>query len=71
MMRGLRREDLYEYERLMSVQVTAGTSPSLLQPPVADGAGRPDAWRAATRVRLGADNDRLVVDLVCGDLGCG
>jgi len=54
---------------LLFVQVTAAASPSPLQPPVADGAGRPDAWRAATRVRLGADNERLVVDLVCGDLG--
>jgi hypothetical protein len=53
----------------MTVPVTAGASSSPLQPPVADGAGRPDAWRAATRVRRGADNDRLVVDLVCGDLG--
>jgi putative ABC transport system ATP-binding protein len=53
MMCGLPREDLHECKRLMSVQVTAGTSPSPLQPPVAAGGGRLDALRAAPAARFG------------------
>jgi hypothetical protein len=69
MMCGLPREDFRECERLMSVPVTAAASSLPLQPPVADGAGRLDAWRAGTRVWLGADIERLVGELVRGDLG--
>jgi hypothetical protein len=53
----------------MSVQVTAGTSPSLLQPPVAAGGGRLDALRAAPAARFGADSERLASELLRGDLG--
>ena len=71
MMCELQREDLRECERLMSVQVTAGASSWPLQRTVAHGAGRLDAWRATARVRLGTDDDRLVGELVRGDLGGG
>jgi hypothetical protein len=69
MMCGLPREDAWECERLMSVQLMAGAISPSLRPVAADGGGRPQAWRATATARLGAYDDRLVSEFVRGDLG--
>jgi hypothetical protein len=53
----------------MSVPVTAGGSQSPLRPTVADGAALRDDGRPLITARLRADNERLVGELVRGDLG--
>jgi hypothetical protein len=63
----LQREDSGSPRCLLSVQLAVDAPP--LRPPAAAGAGRLDALQAAPQARLGADRERLVGELVRGDLG--
>lgn len=69
MMCGLPREDFRNCKQVIVVHVTATGSLPSLRMTVADGRGLRRAWRAATTVRVAADHERLVGELVRSDLG--
>ncbi len=62
----LQREDSGSPRCLLSLQL-AVDAPTL-QPPGAAGRGRLDALQAASAARLGAESERLVGELLRGDL---